>query len=139
MALVILIGRILFASLFIGGGINHFRNAAAMSAYAQSKGVPYARAGVLGSGLLILVGGLMVLLGLWADLGSLFVVAFLLVTAAMMHNFWKQTEPMARMNDLVNFQKNISLAGAGLMLFAFFAYVGDDVGLTLTGPLFHFH
>ena len=137
MAVIILIGRILFASLFIGGGINHFRNTAAMSGYAQSKGLPFARVAVLASGGLILVGGLMVLLGVWADLGSLLVVAFLLVTAVTMHDFWKQDDPMGKMNDLINFQKNLSLAGAGLMLFAFFAYVGDDVGLTLTGPLFH--
>lgn len=137
MAVIILIGRILFASLFIGGGINHFRNLAAMSGYAQSKGVPYPRAGVLGSGAMILAGGLMVLLGVWADLGALLVVTFLLATAVMMHDFWKQSDPMTKMNDLIHFQKNVSLAGAGLMLFAFFAHVGDDVGLTLTGPLFH--
>jgi putative oxidoreductase len=137
MAIIVLIGRILFVSLFIGGGINHFRNTAAMSGYAQSKGVPFARVGVLGSGAMILVGGLMVLLGAWADLGALLLVVFLLGTAVMMHDFWKQTDPMGKMNDLINFQKNVSLAGAGLALFAFFAYVGDDLGLTLTGPLFH--
>jgi putative oxidoreductase len=37
---------------------------------------------------------------------------------------------------MVSFFKDLSLAGAALMLLAFFAYAGHDLGLTLTGPLF---
>ncbi len=39
--------------------------------------------------------------------------------------------------ELIHFNKDIGLAGASLMLFAFFSHVGSDLGLTLTGPLFH--
>jgi putative oxidoreductase len=38
----------------------------------------------IGSGLLILVGGLSVLLGIWADLGALLLVVFLVSTAVLM-------------------------------------------------------
>jgi len=39
--------------------------------------------------------------------------------------------------EMTQFSKDLGLAGAALMLFAFFAYVGEDLGLTLTGPLFN--
>ncbi|WP_327097465.1 hypothetical protein OIE68_00885 [Nocardia vinacea] len=52
-----------------------------------------------------------------------------------MHNFWTQTEPMLRQNDRIHFNKNVELAVASFMLFAFFAYT-PDLGLTLIGPLF---
>lgn len=79
------------------------------------------------------VGGLMVLLGIWADLGALFLFAFLMGTTFMVHRFWWETGE-ARMQMQVQFMKDFALAGASLMLFAFFATT--DVGLMLTGPLF---
>jgi uncharacterized membrane protein YphA (DoxX/SURF4 family) len=84
--------------------------------------------------LLILAGGLSVLLGIWADLGALALVVFLVPTALVIHAFWKETDPQAKQMEMVQFQKDLALAGAALMLFAFFAYVGDDLGLTITGP-----
>jgi hypothetical protein len=55
----------------------------------------------------------------------------------MMHGFWKATDPQARMNEMTQFSKDLALAGAALMLFAFFSYSGGGLGLTVTGPLFH--
>jgi putative oxidoreductase len=136
MDVIVLIGRILFAVLFLFSGIAHLTSTDAMAGYAQSKGVPSARAAVLGTGVLLLVGAVMLILGLWPDLGALLIVLFLVPTALLMHNFWKETDPGAKMNEQVQFNKDMALAGAALALFAFFAYVGDDLGLTLTGPLF---
>jgi uncharacterized membrane protein YphA (DoxX/SURF4 family) len=136
MDILILIGRILFSLMFIASGLGHFRNAGAMAGYAQSKGVPGAKPAVLVSGLMILLGGLMILLGVWPDLGALLIFLFLIPTALLMHDFWKQTDPMAKQTEQAQFFKNIALAGAALMLFAFFAYAGDDVGWTIAGPLF---
>jgi uncharacterized membrane protein YphA (DoxX/SURF4 family) len=136
MDVVVLVGRILYAAIFVSSGINHFRNVHTMSQYTSSKGLPAARLGVLASGVVILVGGLMVLLGVWADVGALLLTAFLLVSAVLMHDFWRQSDPMAKMSERVNFFKNVSLAGASLIAFVFFGYI-DDLHLTLTGPLFH--
>ena len=136
MNVIVLIGRILFAQMFVTSGLMHLKNTGMMSGYAQSKGVPVPTLAVLGSGLLILLGGLSVLLGVWPDLGSLLILAFLVPTAYSMHDFWKQTDPTIRRGEQVNFVKNISLAGASLMLFAFFAHT-PDLGLMITGPLFH--
>jgi len=135
---LVLIGRILFSAVFISSAVGHMTQTDAMAGYAKSKGVPGARLAVLGSGVLLLVGGLSVLLGIWPDVGALLLVIFLVPTAIMMHAFWRETDPMARQNEMVGFTKDLSLAGAALALFALFAYVGDDLGLTIVGPLFDF-
>jgi putative oxidoreductase len=133
--IIVLIGRILFCGLFLYSALGHLTATRALAGYAGSKGVPSPVVAVFVGGLLILAGGLMVLLGLWADLGSLFLLAFLVPTAVVMHGFWREP-PEARANEQVQFNKDIALAGAALMLFAFFAHVGHDLGLTITGPLF---
>ena len=137
MDVIVLIGRILFVVLFLASGVAHLTKTAPMAGYAQAKGVPAARAAVLVSGVLLLFGGISVLLGLWADLGALALVVFLIPTAFLMHAFWRETDPMAKQMEQTQFFKDLSLGGAALALFAFFAYVGDGLGLTLTGPVFN--
>jgi uncharacterized membrane protein YphA (DoxX/SURF4 family) len=139
MDVIVLIGRILFAFLFLTSGYAHFAQRKMMAQYAGSKAVPSPLPAVLAGGVLLVLGGLMVLLGIWADLGSLFLVVFLLPTAVLIHGFWKESDQQARMTEMTQFSKDVALGGAALMLFAFFAYAGDNLGLTITGPLFHLH
>jgi uncharacterized membrane protein YphA (DoxX/SURF4 family) len=134
--IVVLIGRILFSALFLGSAFGHLTQTKAMAGYAASKRLPSPAVAVLGSGVLILLGGFSVLLGVWPDLGALLLIVFLVPTAFLMHGFWRERDPMMRQNDQVHFMKDLALAGAALVLFAFFAYAGHDLGLTLTGPLF---
>ena len=136
MDILVLIGRILFSALFLGSAFGHLTQTKAMAGYAASKRLPSPAAAVLGSGVLILLGGLSVLLGAWPDLGALLLIVFLVPTAFLMHGFWRERDPMMRQNDQVHFMKDLALAGAALVMFAFFAYAGHDLGLTLTGPLF---
>jgi putative oxidoreductase len=136
MDVVALIGRILFAALFLGSAFGHLTQSEAMAGYVKSRGLPQARLAVLASGVLILVGGLLVLLGIWMDLGALLLVVFLIPTAFLMHAFWKETDPMAKQNEMVSFQKDIALAGAALVIFALYAGHGADLGITITDPLF---
>jgi putative oxidoreductase len=137
MDIIVLIGRILFAFLFLSSGYAHFAQRQMMAPYAASKGVPAAMTAVLAGGVLLLAGGLSVLFGVWADLGSLLLVIFLVPTALFMHGFWRETDAQARMNETVQFSKDLALAGAALMLFAFFSFTGEALGLTITGPLFN--
>jgi putative oxidoreductase len=136
MDVVALIGRILFALLFLGSAYGHLTQSAAMAGFAASRGVPQPRLAVLASGALILVGGLLVLLGVWMDLGALLLVIFLVPTAVLMHPFWKETDPMAKQNEMISFQKDIALAGAALIILALYSGYGDGLGITITGPLF---
>jgi uncharacterized membrane protein YphA (DoxX/SURF4 family) len=133
---VVLIGRILFVALFLGSGFGHVTQSQAMAGYAASRGVPQPRLAVLASGVLIIVGGLMVLLGLWMDLGALLLVPFLVGTAFLMHAFWKETDPQAKQMEMASFQKDLALAGAALLIFALYSGYAPDLGIPITGPLF---
>jgi len=135
MDVVILIGRILFAALFVMSGFGHLTQTDAMAGYAASMGVKPAKPLVVLSGLLIIVGGLMVAAGIWADLGALLLVVFLVPAAFLMHPFWKFDGQQQQM-EMAHFLKDLSLAGAALALFGFFHVVGAGLGLTITGPLF---
>ena len=136
MDVLVLVGRILFSAIFLGSSIAHLTQTASMAQYAGSKRVPSPAVATIASGLLILLGGLSVLLGIWPDLGALMVIAFLIPTALLMHRFWDEGDAMTRQIEMTQFMKNLSIAGGALIAFAFFAYAGHDLGLTLTGPLF---
>lgn len=133
MDVLLLIGRILFAALFLGSAMGHLTQTAAMAGYAESKGVPSAALLTRLSGVMLALGGLSVLLGLWGDLGALLLLAFLVPTAVLMHAFWKESDPMAKQMEMIQFNKDIALAGAAL---AFFWAFHHDPGLTLTHSLF---
>jgi putative oxidoreductase len=137
MDILVLVGRLLFGALFLGSAFGHLTQTRAMAGYAAMKRVPFATVAVFGSGLVMLVGALMVVLGVWGDLGALLLLVFLVPTAVMMHNFWSVSDPQARRMDQIHFNKDIALAGGALLAFALFAYAGNHLGLTLTGPLFH--
>jgi len=136
MDVVVLVGRVLFSVLFFVSAFGHLGRSGAMTGYAKSRGVPFARPAVLLGGVLLALGAASILLGLWADLGALLLVAFLVPTAVLMHGFWKESDGQAKQMEQVQFFKDVALAGAALMLFALFAHVGNDLGLMLTGPLF---
>jgi len=110
------LGRVLYGGFFLLGGINHFQNLGMMSGYAASKGVPAAKPGVIASGLLIIAGGLLVILGWHVRIGLACIVVFLVPVTYLMHDFWSEKEMMPRINQQVNFQKNLALLGAALMM-----------------------
>lgn len=119
MEAVLLIGRILFSAVFIGSGINHLRNSAAVGQYAASAGVPSGHAIAIVTGLTILIGGLMVLLGFKGRIGAILLVLFLVPVSFIMHRFWGVSDPMVAANQQAHFMKNIALAGAALMVIYF--------------------
>lgn len=136
MDVVALIGRILFAALFLGSAFGHLTQTEAMAGYAGAKGVPQPKLAVLASGVLMLVGALMVLLGIWMDLGALLLVVFLVPTALLMHPFWKESDAQARQLEMIQFQKDLALAGGALLILALYGGFAEDLGITITGPLF---
>jgi putative oxidoreductase len=119
MQIVFLIARLIFGGYFVMNGFNHFANRKMMAGYSASKGVPTPELAVVGSGLLILLGGVSLLLAYQTIIGGAFIVLFLLTVTPKMHNFWTVTDPMARLGEQANFMKNLALLGAAL---AFIAY-----------------
>ncbi|MGH8777064.1 MAG: DoxX family protein [Jiangellaceae bacterium] len=137
MDVLFLVGRVLFCLLFLGSAWAHLSDKGAMASYAESRGVKPGRPAVLVGGLQILVGAVLVLLGIWIDLGLILLALFLLATAFLMHGFWRESEPMARQMEMTQFMKDLALAGASLMMLYLVWEIGDDLGITITDPLFN--
>ncbi|MDR3558144.1 MAG: DoxX family membrane protein [Candidatus Pacebacteria bacterium] len=112
-----LVGRIIFGLYFAYSGLNHFLNGAGMVGYAASKKVPAPKLAVYGSGLIVLLGGLGVAFGYHMTISLSLLVLFLVPTTIFMHDFWKETDAMAKMSQRVNFFKNVALLGAVLFMF----------------------
>ena len=135
MDIVLIIGRVLFALRFISSGVSHLTKLEAMTGYAQYKKVPAAKFGVVLSGLMILLGGIYIAFGVYADLGALLIALFLIPTSFLTHAFWKETDATAKQNESISFFKNLALAGAALIIFALIA-TGTDFGPSITGAFF---
>ena len=116
MEYLFLAGRVLYGGFFLLAGIDHFRRVAMMAPYAAAKRIPAPRLSVLGSGVVLVLGGLSVLLGVRPTWGVLLLTVFLVPTSFLMHNYWTITDPAARQHDAVSFKKNIALLGAAWML-----------------------
>lgn len=117
MELLFLVGRILYGGFFIVMAMNHLMKTDALVGYAQSKGVTAPRLAVLGSGVLILIGGLGVLLGIFVDIALACILVFLFFVTLKMHRYWVESDPMIRMAEMTNFMKNTALFGAALIMY----------------------
>ena len=113
------IGRFLFALMFILSGYRHLQNTEALAGYAASQGIPMPEMAVIASGIMLLVGGVLVLVGAFARFGALLVAIFLLVAAFTMHRFWAIEDPMAAQMQFSHFMKNLSMAGGAFLLMYF--------------------
>jgi len=87
-----------------------------MAGFTGSKGVPSPKLAVMLSGLMIILGGVSILLGVRPHVGIVLVSAFLIPVTLLMHQYWKHTDPMMRINDQVNFMKNVAILGASWIL-----------------------
>ena len=109
------IGRVIFGGYFLYSGINHFLNRSTMAQYARAKNVPAADAAVIGSGALIVLGGLSLLTGTRPKVGASLIAAFLISVTPQMHAFWKMEDEGQRMQEFVNFTKNLALIGGAAL------------------------
>ena len=136
MDILLVIGRVLFALIFINSGIAHLTKLKDMTGYAQFKKVPAPKLAVIVSGLMLIIGGLYIVFGVYADLGALLLAIFLVPTAFMMHNFWTIEDPQAKQGEMINFFKNLSLAGAALIIFVLVGS-GTEFGPSITDGFFN--
>ena len=108
--------RFLFALVFLVLGLSHLTRLNAMAGYTGSMGIPAPRLARLVTGLMQIVGGLTILLGLHRYIGAGLLFLLLVPTAFLMHAFWKQTDPTARQHEMIQFLKDLALAGGALFI-----------------------
>jgi putative oxidoreductase len=80
------------------------------------KKVPAPEAAVTSPGGLLLLGGASILLGVKPKLGGAAIAGFLTGVSPIMHDFWRVEDPNQRMNEMINFTKNLALLGGALAL-----------------------
>jgi uncharacterized membrane protein YphA (DoxX/SURF4 family) len=118
MSIIFLIGRIILGGYFILNAWNHLIGLKQSSGYAAMKGVPMPKLATIVSGLLLLFGGLGIIFWFQIKIAFLLLIIFIIPVTFMMHQFWKIADPMQKMGERIQFQKNLAILGALLMMFA---------------------
>ena len=116
MQYVFLFGRLLFGGYFALNGFRNLTRTAVLAPVAASKGVPAAPLAIVVSGLMIAAGGLAIVAGCWVRPGAALIVLFLVVVTPVMHNFRNDPDRQRARYNKTQFEKNIALLGAAIML-----------------------
>lgn len=116
-ALVAIMARVMLCGIFIldavGSKIPNFdENLQRM----RTTPMPYPQILLVGAVVCLISGSVAVMLGFKARFGAFLLLAFLFPATLFFHNFWALTDPRAREMQLHEFLKNISMAGALLLI-----------------------
>lgn len=117
MKIFVPLARVLFSAIFIVTSFSHFTQP--YIAFAAKKGILFPDVVVPLSGLIMLLGGLMILLGYRAKIGAILLVLFLIPATIAMHKFWGLKDAQIAELQKIMFLKNMALLG-GAMLIAYF-------------------
>jgi putative oxidoreductase len=112
------VGRVLFGLYWLRAGFHHFTALDPIAEYARGKGTPAPKIAVVGSGIVLLIGGLSMILGAYPTGGIVLLVLFLLAASFHFHSYWRVNDAKMKQIDQINFMKNMALVGALLMLMA---------------------
>lgn len=118
MEIVGIIGKILFAALFLDAARSHFQFKDANVAYTRMKGLPFAEFLVVISGVVLFIAPILYVIGI-AEMAALVSIAvFLSLTCILFHNYWVVADMNAKQQERMSFYKNLALLGATLALIA---------------------
>jgi putative oxidoreductase len=134
---ILLAGRVLLAVFFANSAYGHFKNHRMMTAYAKQSGLPLPVVAGWPAGAWLAASALSVAAGIWADLGTLMMGAFVIPAAYFLHAFWRVDDAAERRTQLQSFLRNVSYLGAALALFAVFASIDHGLRFAVTGSLIH--
>jgi uncharacterized membrane protein YphA (DoxX/SURF4 family) len=136
---VVLIGRILFAFYFGAvAGLGHFKRDQMMRGYAKQVGFPVPAIAGWVSGVWLILGAVSVGLGIWPDVGSLMIGAFVIPAALYFHRFWTFEDEAQKASQRQLFYRNVVILGAAVVFFGTFVTLGHELRFAITGPLFDF-
>jgi uncharacterized membrane protein YphA (DoxX/SURF4 family) len=133
----LLVGRVLFSSLFAFSAWGHMRRHPQCVGIAQGK-LPIAFLAGVPTGIYLLLAAVSIVAGIWANLGALMIAAFLAPAALLFHPFWNFADPATRRAQQGSFLRNVTLLGAALALFALFGAAGH-LPFAVTGPAIDLH
>lgn len=109
------VGKVGMLLVFITSGIAHLTSTKSLAGYAQSKRIPKPAAAVVLTGLMMLVGSVMIIFRWHAIWGSGLILTFVWLAAFLIHDYWNETDAMARGNQQAHFWKNVALGSAAIL------------------------
>jgi len=139
MNILLIIGRLAFAAIFIFSGANKLMDIGGTAAFVSSKVVlPAALAGLtaqletatgmttpqllaIAAGVVELVGGLMIVANIGTRVAAIALIVFTAGATFWFHDFWNQTGP-EQQNNMAHALKNLSLIGALIVFFVIGAW-----------------
>lgn len=109
-------GRILFVIYFVLMGFSHLLNFREHAALLGRKGVPLPAAATILTVVMMVGGSVLVLLNWHRWLGAALLFGIIFPAPFFLHHFWNENESYPRLSEFAHFIKDISLAGAALLL-----------------------
>ena len=109
-SVIVLIGRVLLSIIFVMSGFGKLTDISGTAAYLAMYHLPAAGVAAMIAGLIELLGGLAILIGFQTRIAAWILAIFSVATALIAHTNW------ADMMQLVNFQKNLAMAGGFSLL-----------------------
>ncbi len=108
-----MLARALLGLIFVMSGITKITGFEGTQQYMASHGIPATGILLVGAIVVEVLGGLSVILGLWARVGAAALILFLIPATLIFHtDFSQQTQ-------LIMFLKNLSIMGGLLLVLAF--------------------
>ncbi len=111
-----LIGRIFIGTIFLMSAVgNKIPQFSSVVGYMESKGVPLPSVMLVGAIVFLIAGSVSVMVGYKTRIGAALLLIFLMLATYFFHNFWA-LEGDAAQQEMIQFMKNLSLAGTMLFL-----------------------
>lgn len=130
MKVLVLIAQVYLGLYFLYNAYNHFKSRAMMAGYARMRGVPAPQQlWAIVTGFMHLGTGLSLLLGYRVVIGAWLGIIFLLLAGFFVHHFWTD-QGMERVGQQVNFQKNLAIAAALLLV----TFLPKEIWTIALGP-----
>ena len=114
-----LVGRILLAIIFIKSGFGKITGFEGTAAYMASKGLPMTQLLLVGTIVIELLGGIMLVVGYKARWAALAIFLWLIPTTLIFHKFWGLADAKEAATQQIQFLKNVTIMGGMLMVYAF--------------------
>lgn len=115
--LLVLIGRLALAALFLPAGLSKVTGFAGTVGYIESIGLPLAGIAAVIAIAVEVVGGAALVAGLFTRTAAIVLAIFTVVASVFFHAYWAVPADQAFMQQLL-FYKNIAVAGGLLILAA---------------------
>jgi putative oxidoreductase len=114
--LLLFLGRLSFAALFIPDGLGKIENFSGFAAGLGARGLPFPDIFAALAITAETLGPVLLVLGVQVRIGVLLLIGFCVVATALSHRYWELADLAARRAQVLSFYKNLALCGGLLFL-----------------------